>query len=294
MRAGPLRGPSLICYRLVPARQVGLATLVTRSQRGPSVSKRSRMFENLPDQKRIALAKAKMEKVLDHFLNLLALHENNAMVVFSPVLASQIPRSYAANAFNVFQHVMHDFELIRLCALWDSAKDDKESIPTVVQLIDHAPIIDALAEETRSHWVNIGSHHLNPSSDPERRALEEEAIKKSNARFGDQQASNAKAELREAIASARSILSSPRLTALRNHRDKHLAHSLTSTRREKDGPIAPVKYGYETELLDASILIVEKLFCWVNGKSFSIEESRRIDRDCAEALWKGCHFKVER
>jgi hypothetical protein len=69
-------------------------------------------------QARITRAKAKMDEVLGHFINLAALHENNAIVVFSPMLAEQTPRSYAANAFNVFQRVMYDFELVRLCALW--------------------------------------------------------------------------------------------------------------------------------------------------------------------------------
>jgi hypothetical protein len=181
------------------------------------------MFKNLPDSERIARAKTKMEKVVNHLLNLLALHESNAIIVYSSTLAAQIPPSYAANAFNVFQHVMHDFELVRLCALWDSPRgeeDEKESIPTVIELIDHPTTIDALAEETRSHHANIGSRSLNPSSDPELRALEEQAIKASNAQFGDQQASKARSELREVIASARSILSSSRLTALRNHRNK--------------------------------------------------------------------------
>jgi hypothetical protein len=38
-----------------------------------------------------------------HLFQLIALHENNAIVVYSDTLALQIPRSYAANAFNVFQ-----------------------------------------------------------------------------------------------------------------------------------------------------------------------------------------------
>ena len=50
-------------------------------------------------------------------------------MVFSPVLASQIPRSYAANAFNVFQRGLHQFEIVRLCALWDAAEAEKENIP---------------------------------------------------------------------------------------------------------------------------------------------------------------------
>jgi|KBSSwiStaDraftv2_1062776.scaffolds.fasta_scaffold1173071_1 hypothetical protein len=97
---------------------------------------------SLSDFERIALAKKKMDKVLAHAIDLAALHENNAIVVFSPILAEQIPRSYAAHAFNVFQHVMHDFELVRLCALWDSprsAQDETESIPRATTVLSWLP-----------------------------------------------------------------------------------------------------------------------------------------------------------
>ena len=106
-----------------------------------------------------------MEKALDHFLYLLELHANNAFVVYSPILSSQIPASFAANAFNVFQRSMHQFEIVRLCALWDGADAEKENIPTVIELIDDSAIIDALAEETRQHWASDRLPLLNASTD---------------------------------------------------------------------------------------------------------------------------------
>src|SRR5258705_13830329 len=117
------------------------------------MSKRSdaeKAIERLPRPERIRLAKAKMTKVLEHFLYVIELHANNSFVVFSPVLASQIPNSYAANAFNVFQRSMYQIEIVRLCAIWDGIDLDKENIPTVVKLIDDDEIIEMLAEETRS------------------------------------------------------------------------------------------------------------------------------------------------
>ena len=75
-----------------------------------------------------------------------------------------------------------------------------------------------------------------------------------------------------------------------NIRDKHLAHSLETTHREKNGPVQPMKYGDETALLNASMPIIERLYCWVNGTSFSIENSQKIDQHNAEALWTGCKF----
>ena len=80
-----------------------------------------------------------------------------------------------------------------------------------------------------------------------------------------------------------------------NLRDKYLAHSLTETRRErKNGSIDPMKYGDERQLLDASLPIVEVLYCWVNGTSFNFENSRKINRKNAKALWEACTFDIKR
>jgi hypothetical protein len=94
------------------------------------MSKRSdaeNAIERLPRPERIRLAKAKMAKLLDYFLYALELHANNSFVVFSPVLSSQIPNSYAANAFRVFQRSMYQIEIVRICALWDGVDLDKET-----------------------------------------------------------------------------------------------------------------------------------------------------------------------
>jgi hypothetical protein len=66
------------------------------------------MFENLPPAERIDLAKAKMERVVHHFLYLIELHENNVFIVYSLGLSSQIPESFAAKAFNAFQRGCHE------------------------------------------------------------------------------------------------------------------------------------------------------------------------------------------
>jgi hypothetical protein len=148
-----------------------------------------------------------------------------------------------------------------------------------------------IAEETRSHWVGGGGHRLiNPSNDPAITAIEQDVMKDVELQFAGEQASTARTELRRAIEDVSAVLSSPRLASIMNMRDKHLAHSLETTRREKDGPVQPIKYGDETELLNASIPIVERLYCWVNGTSFSIENSQEIDQNNAEALWTGCKF----
>jgi hypothetical protein len=80
------------------------------------------MFEKMTVPDRIKKAKEKTERVVDHLLYLLALHENNAIVVYSDTLSSQIPTSHAPHAFKAFQQGLHLFEIVRLCALWDRAR----------------------------------------------------------------------------------------------------------------------------------------------------------------------------
>jgi hypothetical protein len=181
-------------------------------------------------------------------------------VLYTPTLSRQVPTSFAANAFNVFQQGMHQIEIVRLCALWDRAETEKENVPTIIELIDHPDVIEALAQETASYWAGTSGSVINPSSDPELRALEAEALQSANEQFGEEQAQEARDELRQAIADSRTLLASPKHASIMNLRDKHLAHSLSNTRREKAGPVPPVKYGDEN----------------------------------AKALWEACTFNITR
>jgi hypothetical protein len=211
------------------------------------------------------IAKEKTGRVVDHLHYLLAL---------------------------LFQQGMHQFEVVRLCALWDRAELEKDNIPTIIELIDDPDVIDALVQETSLHWQNMGDAVGNPSSDPELRALEEQAFQQANEQFGEEQARKARDELRKAMAGSRDIIMSTRLASIMNLRDKHLAHSLSTTRREKKGALPPMRYGDERDILDATIPIVETLYCWVNGSSLSFQDSRDIDRKNAKALWGSCTFTI--
>jgi hypothetical protein len=83
-------------------------------------------FQKMSIADRIVAAKEKTVRVVDHLLYLLELHENNSIIVYSDILSSQIPTSFAANAFNIFQLGVHQFEIVRLCALWDRADRKKK------------------------------------------------------------------------------------------------------------------------------------------------------------------------
>ena len=224
------------------------------------------MFVTWDTQKRIAEAKRITALVVDHLQYLLDIHENNAVVLYSDALSKQVPKSYAANAFNVFREAMHQIEIVRVCALWDSAHIEKESIPTVIELVDDPKVIEALADQASA------------GRDDE---------------FAKQQAQKAVTGLKEAIKAARELKKSERLKSIRNLRDKHVAHYLTETMEEKKGPIAAMKHGDEGPVIDATIPIVEALNSWVNGVGFSLKDAQAIDRKCADALWGACTLKID-
>ena len=66
---------------------------------------------------------------------LLQVHEANRIIVYSDRLSTQVGRSFAANAFNSFQRSALFFELVRLCAAWDTPKEDRYSIPSAIVLV---------------------------------------------------------------------------------------------------------------------------------------------------------------
>lgn len=254
------------------------------------------MIAQLPIGERISSAKRIVERVVDHALYVLELHENNAIVLYFPTLSSQIPTSHAANAFIVFRNGLHQFEIVRLCALWDSADLQKENIPLLIELIDHPDVAETIAQEALAYRANqpVG-HILNAPEDAELHEFVVETLRLDNIEQGEQDAKRVRDDLRQAICDSRAILASPKHESIINIRDKYLAHSLTETRRErKTGTIAPMKYGDERDILNATLPIVEKLLRGVAGKGFDFENSRRIDRDNAQALWGAYTFKIER
>jgi hypothetical protein len=254
------------------------------------------MFETFDVATRIKEARRVTSRLIDHVHYLLDIHENNRIILFSDTLSKQIPKSFAANAFNVFREAMHQIELVRLCALWDQAHLDNETIPTVVELIDSAEVLATLVQDVADCHANSPVQVLERIDGETVEANEQivNAIRNRQVAFGNQQAEKGKAALTEAIVAARALQKSDRMKSLRNLRNKHVVHYLVETRAEKEsGPIEPAKYGDERTVLEESTTIIESLYCWINGKSLSLADSRATDRKCAEALWKACTFKLE-
>ncbi|WP_346895560.1 hypothetical protein [uncultured Roseibium sp.] len=234
------------------------------------------------------------EKIIDHILEIVAIHANNEYLVYSKRLTDQIPFSYAANAYNILSQTSFFFGVLRIAALWDKADEDTASFLTVIEYIDDDEVIKALAEEHLQAHASLGSRIWgDPHPDPEVRAAIDQSIRGSQQAFAQRQANRARRRLRRAICITRKIAASPSLERLQNLRNKHIAHSLRQTRREKQKSIDPAKYGDEAHLLRQSIWLAENFYCWVNGTSFDIyKDSREIARKQAQDLWENVNFSI--
>jgi hypothetical protein len=254
-------------------------------------------FKGLPLNERLTHACHSIEGVnnVAHFLN--SLHATNQIVLYSDVVSRQVGRSYAANAYHTFTRGLQEIELVRLCSLWDRGERDAFSIPTVVDLIDDDNVIDRisqLAGETRRY-----------AHDPEKPLGEtdedREIIRRALSRMGEREERQERRRMclvtRRTIQEAREIAGSEMLRNVVNFRNKYIAHATGLTRRERDegnGPLPLPKLGDETELLNKTLKIIERLDHCVRGVSFMWDDSRAIEKRNAESLWHGVTIKVLR
>jgi len=244
--------------------------------------------------KRTERAKKCVEDLTYSIQGVIELHAANKIIQYSDQLSGQLPESLAANAFNTFQNAMYSQEIIRLLALWDSADENAISIPTVVTLIDNDRVIEALRSATFDAHAQRDVRMLNPSDDPDIQKIVDEMIVEHQNEFAGRQAELAARTLKACIDEVGVIQARAKTTSIRNLRN-HLAHSVSKTRREEKNTVPYSKFGYERELLELTVRLVEDLYCWVNGTSFDISgDCVEHAVKCADELWLNCRFDLER
>lgn len=264
---------------------------------------RSPSFEELVQQRltsreRIAHAKAITEELTRRINLPLSLHEANRIIGYSDTLSSQIPASYAGHAFRDLTDAMFRYEVVQLLAVWDPPDPDLDriafSLQAVATLCDNNDVIGSLAEEHFRAHASRGTRFLSLPEDEALRSIATDVFERDQLQFAKEQANQCDFELRKAIEEVRDTVDAPYFIGLKNYRNK-VAHSLPRTRIEKQcGSAIPVKYGYERELLNTTIKLIESFYCWVNGISFSIEDDcREFAKRCAEELWLNCKFQID-
>jgi hypothetical protein len=223
------------------------------------------------------------------------MHESNAAVIYSTKLSDQIPRSYAAHAFNQFQHSMHLFEILRLCALWDRPGRDRESIPTIIDLFNEPEFINQLVQEEYAVYANeVFPDGADLADDAQSDKAAKSWWRGDRAVIGQQQAAILREKLVFATEKAAEIEGSPRLKAMRDFRDAYIAHNLSAPEPDMNAEtgVTGIHYGDETKLLEETVAAADALHHGLNRTGFDWDGSRQIAARNAHALWDNCTFRI--
>lgn len=249
-------------------------------------------------EERIKLAAEKTKRILDSMRTLLQLRSINEIVLYSDTLSKQVPESFAANAFNVVTAALYEAELVRVCALWDPARNEKEardrdSIPAVAWLIDENSVLEALANAIKERREQMPIRSLDVGNSSEVESVIEAALQR---RLQHEAESERQKALERGAAVLKWIVvveQSDLHKSLRNFRDKHVAHSLVKTNLERKGRVVPTRYGDEVKLFETSIEVVNELNYVVCNEGFAWTIAREQTQRHSRALWSGCRLNIK-
>ena len=234
----------------------------------------------------------KLEVIEDALLFITNLHANNEIVLFSPLISTQVGNSHAAHAFNVVQRALFELEVTRLLAVWDvprvgEVNSTKNSFPAIAKLLEAQHVKNGLVCNVRQ--AHAAGPVINVNLSPN-------ALNVVKLNWASDAALMASKKIDEVIQRIGVIATSNDMLKLRNFRDKHIAHLLEQTNREqKSGTaIAMPKFAAQNDLLIASlalhadILTIVKLQ-WMDWSVWTDTCNRN-----ASYLWNSCTIKPVR
>jgi len=169
----------------------------------------------------------------------------------NPDLTRSLQHSDATEGFTVIRNSLHFDLIMALIRLHDSTKNTS-SIPRVVETLSNSAVCNMLISDIEGP---------RPTARAKKDGL------------------HAKRLLRKAAAEARHLQTDSTLTALKELRNRHLAHTATEKIDHK------AKYGDESAILEISIAIVDKLAKVILGENCSWKKSSRIWSKHADAFW---------
>jgi AbiU2 len=221
----------------------------------------------MASESKLQQAREKLDKLIQSIDRVIAVHELNAHFQYSRDFVLRVNRSFASNSYIVIQNELMASELIGVCRIWDKSDPDSFSLPSIVALAEAGDVREALENEVASgSCYNLKAEHA--------RARNEKWIT----------LSNRVKQTRESDRYLRTV----------NHRNKHLAHLLEVTQREKSGKIeaeTAVRYGDEKFLLDEAKHCITELFSlvqdgYINLDSYTDQHTRhaKLFADSAKFL----------
>lgn len=231
----------------------------------PQASKKK--IDLMPPEKRLELAQDKTRRLLDFAISNMVSYANSQHLVYSDTISKQIPKSYAANAFKALQHDLMQFQVIKVCRVWENLDLDGYNFKTIEYLIDDLAVKRLIYELHIQNYISFSSSVANNN------------------------ASTVLTFLGRFQRSIKHVLESSELANVQNFRHK-LAHNIEQTSSEKQLVVPNPKVQNLIWLAKKTVINIERLNRILRSSNFDWRSSGNISRKYANALWLGVNVKV--
>lgn len=209
-------------------------------------------------------------------------------VVFSPLLTGQVGKSFAAHAFNPLQVVLIESVLLRVISLWDEPLDKdvehSNTFPAAAKLLARDDLQRVILKRCKARILSGDVVNLNLTPD----GLETLRVSASV-----EACTHYRREIYSILEEIEAVSKGAAYSNLKNHRSKHIAHSLertrTDVRRERDSmqALPQPKFNELDEIVECSLKLHARLQSAVTGAyedwSVWIDQCKRN----ARYLWEG-------
>jgi hypothetical protein len=213
---------------------------------------------------RIKFAQEKLERIIDRVLSGMVLRESNRELLKNR-LAAQIPLSQAANCYNALIESQLKFETLLLASLWDKSAEERNSIPSVLELVDDVAIRTELQRNAEEQYQI------------EYLSFRQEEVAKFNTRID------------KAFSLSRTTQTMPEFDNLLSFRNFEIAHSITAS-----SPVFDItKIRLAEPFWDQTIVCLDNLNSAVRLSGFDFKGAKEMHRQSAEEFWGSLKFKLE-
>jgi hypothetical protein len=213
---------------------------------------------------RIKFAQEKLDRNIDRTLSGTALRESNR-VLLKNRLAAQIPQSQAANCYNALIESQLKFETLLLASLWDKSAKERNSIPSILELVEDVAVQAKLRKNAEEQYQLAYP------------IFRQEEVAKFNTRID------------KAFNLSRTTQGMPEFDNLLNFRNFEIAHSIT-----KSSPMIDLTSIRLAEpFWDQTIECVNSLYGAICLSGFDFEGAKTIQSLSALEFWNNLDFKIE-
>lgn len=209
----------------------------------------SKWLSSLTPKKRYSKAKDRLIHIKPILKDLIIHESNHQRVAYSTNHALNILNLPEAISFSALQLSLVSYSVVRITALWDKAKEDRASIPTILALILHEPTLELIQADRG--FADIA-----------------ETVAKVSAIHADYKMTADSSSLERFVA----------------YRDRFVAHNLIDL-PQKGSPI----YGEETILMRETVNTIAALEEFILGTTNMEEYQLTHNEafTASETLWKG-------